>query len=69
MFGNVAMGTVKGSHDSPLTALKFARSLGVWFHRTYGKLPAFTPALSSRGRSRSVPLPRCGPRSRPYARR
>lgn len=42
-FGNVAVHEAKGSHDNALTALKFARSLGVWFHRTYGREPNFNP--------------------------
>lgn len=42
-FGNVAVHEAKGSHDNALTALKFARSLGVWFHRTYGGEPNFNP--------------------------
>lgn len=42
-FGNVAVHEAKGSHDNALTALKFARSLGVWFHRTYGWQPNFNP--------------------------
>jgi len=42
-FGNVAVHEAKGSHDNALTALKFARSVGVWFHRTYGREPNFNP--------------------------
>lgn len=41
--GNAAVHEVKGNHANALTALKFARSLGVWFHRTYGKQPSFNP--------------------------
>jgi len=41
--GNVAVHEGKGSHATALTSLKFARSLGVWFHRTYGKRPDFNP--------------------------
>lgn len=41
--GNTAVHEAKGSHANALTALKFARSLGVWFHRTYGKQPGFAP--------------------------
>ncbi|WAX97310.1 type I restriction-modification system endonuclease [Aminobacter sp. NyZ550] len=41
--GNAAVHEAKGGHAEALTALKFARSLGVWFHRTYGKEPNFTP--------------------------
>jgi len=39
--GNSAVHEAKGGHVEALTALKFARSLGVWFHRTYGKQPNF----------------------------
>ncbi|MDE3796449.1 type I restriction-modification system endonuclease [Sinorhizobium meliloti] len=41
--GNVAVHEAKGNHANALTSLKFARSLGIWFHRTYGKQPAFNP--------------------------
>jgi type I restriction enzyme R subunit len=39
--GNSAVHEVKGTHADALEALKFARQLGVWFHRTYGKQPRF----------------------------
>ncbi|HEY7552915.1 MAG TPA: type I restriction-modification system endonuclease [Hyphomicrobiaceae bacterium] len=39
--GNSAAHEVRGSHPDALAALKFARQLGVWFHRTYGKQPRF----------------------------
>ena len=41
--GNVAVHEAEGNHASALTSLKFARSLGVWFHRTYGRQPDFNP--------------------------
>lgn len=41
--GNAAVHEAKGGHAEALTALKFARSLGVWFHRTYGRQPNFSP--------------------------
>ena len=41
--GNVAVHEAKGSHSDALTALKFARQLCIWFHRTYGKQPNFKP--------------------------
>jgi type I restriction enzyme R subunit len=41
--GNAAVHEAKGGHAEALTALKFARSLGVWFHRTYGRQPDFSP--------------------------
>jgi type I restriction enzyme R subunit len=39
--GNSAAHDVKGTHADALEALKFARQLAVWFHRTYAKKPAF----------------------------
>lgn len=41
--GNAAVHEARGSHADALTSLKFARSLGVWFHRTYGREPGFNP--------------------------
>ncbi|RWQ14151.1 type I restriction-modification system endonuclease [Mesorhizobium sp.] len=41
--GNDAVHEIKGSHGHALTALKNARSLGVWFHRAYGGQLAFNP--------------------------
>lgn len=41
-IGNVAVHEVKGDHANGLTGLRFARELGVWFHRTYGD-PKFNP--------------------------
>ena len=41
--GNAAAHEAKGGHGEALTALKFARSLGIWFHRTYGGQPGFSP--------------------------
>lgn len=42
-IGNVAVHDVKGTHAEALTALKFGRQLGIWFHRTYGREPSFAP--------------------------
>ena len=42
-LGNNAAHQDQGSHSEALTALKFARQLGIWFHRTYGKQPKFSP--------------------------
>jgi type I restriction enzyme, R subunit len=39
--GNVAVHEAGGTHSQALSALKFARQLGIWFHRTYGKKPNF----------------------------
>jgi type I restriction enzyme R subunit len=41
--GNTAVHEAEGSHANALTSLKFARSLGLWFHRTYGRQPSFNP--------------------------
>ncbi|TPK39683.1 type I restriction-modification system endonuclease [Mesorhizobium sp. B2-5-3] len=41
--GNDAAHEIKGSHGLALIALKNARSLGVWFHCTYGRQPGFNP--------------------------
>ena len=42
-FGNAAVHDAKGGHADALASLKFARQLGVWFHRTYGRQPNFNP--------------------------
>jgi type I restriction enzyme R subunit len=39
--GNIAGHEAKGSHSDALSALKFARQLGIWFHRTYGRERGF----------------------------
>lgn len=41
--GNRAAHETTGNHSDALSALKFARQLGVWFYRTYGKKPDFKP--------------------------
>jgi type I restriction enzyme, R subunit len=41
--GNRAAHEARGSHNDALSALKFARQLGIWFHRTYGKQADFKP--------------------------
>jgi len=41
--GNRAAHETIGNHSDALSALKFARKLGIWFHRTYGKAPDFKP--------------------------
>lgn len=41
--GNRAAHEVRATHSDALSALKFARQLGIWFHRTYGKQPGFNP--------------------------
>lgn len=40
--GNTAVHELKGNHATALTALKLAWSLGIWFHRTYGRDAAFS---------------------------
>jgi type I restriction enzyme, R subunit len=42
-LGNDAVHEAKGSHSDALKSLKFARQLGIWFHRTYGRQPNFNP--------------------------
>src|SRR4051794_23897344 len=42
-LGNAATHEVKGTHADALSGLKFARQLGVWFHRTYAKQLGFKP--------------------------
>jgi type I restriction enzyme R subunit len=39
--GNRAAHEATGNYTEALSALKFARQLGIWFHRTYGKKPDF----------------------------
>src|SRR4051812_23332465 len=41
--GNRAAHEGTGNHSDALSALKFARQLGIWFHRTYGKQAEFKP--------------------------
>lgn len=41
--GNRAAHEAKGNHSDALSALKFARQLGIWFHRTYGKQADLKP--------------------------
>ncbi|MBI1651173.1 type I restriction-modification system endonuclease [Hyphomicrobium sulfonivorans] len=40
-LGNNAVHEDRGGHAEALTALKFARQLAIWFHRTYAKQPNF----------------------------
>jgi type I restriction enzyme R subunit len=42
-MGNSAVHEAKGDHAAALAALKLARSLGIWFHRTYGGAASFHP--------------------------
>jgi len=42
-LGNAAVHDAKGTHRDALTALKLARQLSIWFHRTYGNAPDFDP--------------------------
>lgn len=41
--GNRAVHENQANHSDALSALKFARQLGIWFHRTYGKQINFKP--------------------------
>lgn len=42
-LGNAAVHEAQGDHNSALTSLKNARSLGVWFHRTFAQKSGFKP--------------------------
>jgi type I restriction enzyme, R subunit len=42
-MGNDAVHEAKGNHADALRSLKFARQLGIWFHRTYGRQQNFNP--------------------------
>tara|TARA_R110002096_G_scaffold51665_20_gene135082 strand:- start:849 stop:4247 length:3399 start_codon:yes stop_codon:yes gene_type:complete len=41
--GNRAVHEFAGTHADALSALKFARALGVWFHQGFGNAPDFKP--------------------------
>jgi len=41
--GNAAAHDGAGTHRDALAALKVARQIGIWFHRTFGDDPAFKP--------------------------
>lgn len=41
--GNQAAHANAGDHAQALTALKIARQLAIWFHRTFSKQPGFSP--------------------------
>ena len=41
--GNKAVHEAAGNHADALSALKFARQLGIWFFRTYHRQPEFSP--------------------------
>jgi type I restriction enzyme R subunit len=43
VLGNSAVHEHAGDHRDALANLKIARQLGIWFHRTFGKQPAFKP--------------------------
>jgi type I restriction enzyme, R subunit len=43
-LGNKATHENDGTHAEALTALKFARELGIWFHRTFGGEKSFRPS-------------------------
>lgn len=40
--GNIAVHEATGDHSVALMALKLARQLSIWFHRTYGGQPAYS---------------------------
>lgn len=39
--GNQATHSLSGEHRIALSHLKYARALGIWFHRSYGRSPGF----------------------------
>lgn len=41
--GNQAAHNLAGDHRTALSNLKYARLLGIWFHRSYGRKPDFKP--------------------------
>jgi type I restriction enzyme R subunit len=41
--GNDAVHEGKGTHNDALAALKIARQLGIWYHRTFGGQTSFVP--------------------------
>lgn len=41
--GNHATHRLAGEHRTALSNLKYARRLGIWFHRSYGRHPDFKP--------------------------
>lgn len=43
MAGNQAAHEAAGTHAQALSGLKIARELAVWFHRTFGGEPSFSP--------------------------
>ena len=43
MAGNQATHSLKGERRTALSGLKYARLLGIWFHRSYGRKPDFKP--------------------------
>jgi type I restriction enzyme, R subunit len=43
MTGNRATHDLAGNQADALTGLKVARQLGIWFHRTFGKVDGFKP--------------------------
>lgn len=42
-LGNEAAHEAKGTHAEALSAIKIARQIAIWFHRTYGRQPGFNP--------------------------
>ncbi|WP_145691114.1 type I restriction-modification system endonuclease [Azospirillum brasilense] len=43
LVGNQANHVRSGTHGQALTALKVARELGIWFHRSFGRQQSFKP--------------------------
>lgn len=42
-IGNTATHELSGNHRLALSGLKYARALGIWFHRVFGDNPKFAP--------------------------
>ncbi|HLP92028.1 MAG TPA: type I restriction-modification system endonuclease [Nostocaceae cyanobacterium] len=42
-IGNTATHELSGNHRTALSGLKYARALGIWFHRVFTKDPTFHP--------------------------
>jgi type I restriction enzyme R subunit len=55
VLGNRATHANSGTHADALTALKFARELGIWFHRTFGGGHKFSPGPFAPPRDPNAP--------------
>jgi type I restriction enzyme R subunit len=55
-LGNEAVHEAKGGHADALASLKFARQIGVWFHRTYARSARRHNGARARGEGQGGPL-------------